>query len=319
MVAPEGACSLAESEHWLSLSRQARWHFPTSSGHPVADTGAVWVQDLLAGQRVFSSAARTLLDADRPEDAVELAANVWRLWVVSREMAAGSAFLAEVLGHPEVRSSRFRAIALYGDGLFAFWSGALADSVARNDAALEDALTAADAEALTLASTGLSRAKVNSEPLHALEHACTALRHASKLAPEWSQAPLHLQASATRALGDLDQAVALFTQSLALNLALGDSGMVVVELHNLGHLEVRRGNAEEARRLFDECSQLGDPADPFSAAMETLNRAATAYASGDRPVAAVLFAEAESALLALQVDPATDDDFAWLRQRIAGA
>src|SRR5204863_90469 len=78
----------------------------------------------------------------------EIAANLWRLWVLARDDAKGRAFLARILDLPErAEASRARALALYGDGLLAFRLGDLPGSRARSDAALETARAANDREA----------------------------------------------------------------------------------------------------------------------------------------------------------------------------
>ena len=65
-----------------------------------------------------------------------------------------------------------------------------------------------------------------------------------------------MQAQGTRFTGDFEQAAALFEESLALNRRIGDLGMVGVELHNLGHVEIHRGNIDQAERYFVECEPL---------------------------------------------------------------
>jgi hypothetical protein len=133
------------------------------------------------------------------------------------------------------------------------------------------------------------------------------------------QAPLHLHAQSTRLAGGYDEAAGLFAESLALNREIGDEGMVVVELHNLGHVEIHRGNAGVAERLFAELERLSSADDPYSAAMSCLNDAVIAYSRGEGARASALLDRAESTLLEARIPAAADDRFEldWLRERLA--
>ncbi len=144
---------------------------------------------------------------------------------------------------------------------------------------------------------------------------------ARALDPSMRQAPLHMLAQGTRLAGDYDQAAALLAESLELNRRLGDHGMVAVELHNLGHVEIHRGNVDVAERCFAECAELGSADDPYSAAMTHLNQAVVAFARGDRRRATALLARARSTLEETGIDPAPDDEFEidWLRRQLTDA
>jgi hypothetical protein len=145
-----------EASRLLELSREAPWRYPSSAGSPVRADEDVWVEPLLAEQEAFAAVARLLVEQGDQEEATELAANVWRLWMVSRDVEGGRVFLPPVLdraGEP----TRARALALYGDALFAFWHGDHEGSRRRSEEALAAATAAADAEALALAHLALSR------------------------------------------------------------------------------------------------------------------------------------------------------------------
>jgi tetratricopeptide (TPR) repeat protein len=249
-----------------------------------------------------------------------MAASVWRLWILSRDLAGGRSFVATVLDAAPANPSRFRALTLYGDGLFAFWKGALGESRARNEAALADARAVRDPEATALACLGMSRVELSDgHPEQALAFATEALESARPLGVAMTQSPLHMCAQAHRAAGRFDEAAALFAESLDLNRRLGDEGMVVVELHNLGHAEIRRGRVDAAERAFEECARLGGADDPYGVAMNELNGAAVAFGRGDSKRARSLLDGAESKLTKLGVDPAADDqtEIRWLRAELA--
>jgi tetratricopeptide (TPR) repeat protein len=127
-----------------------------------------------------------------------------------------------------------------------------------------------------------------------------------------------MHAQSARLQGDLDGAAALFAESLALNRSIGDAGMVGVELHNLGQVELRRGNVDEAERLFAEAgAYAGD--DPYDVGMATFVAAAVAHARGDDERAAGLLAEADEVFRRAGIEPAADDaaELEWLRAVLA--
>ncbi|HEY2937933.1 MAG TPA: tetratricopeptide repeat protein [Gaiellaceae bacterium] len=311
-----------EAERLLELSREARWTYPSSSGRPVGEDAGDWVGRLVAEREAFVEAARFLLDAGDTDAATEIAANVWRLWVLSGDVAAGRAFLASVLDGGEARPSRARALALYGDGLLAFRQGAHEDSRARNEAALAAACASGDSQALALAHLGLSRAALDDgDHERARTAAAQAREHARPLEPAMGQAPLHMHAQSTRLAGDYDEAAALFVESLDLNRRLGDRGMIRVELHNLGHVEIHRGNVDAAERYFAECAQLASGDDPYGSAMSELNLAAVAFGRGDRLRAGELLARARSILDETGTQTSPDDQFEldWRRAQLPTA
>jgi tetratricopeptide (TPR) repeat protein len=314
--------SREEAHRLLERSREVRWRFPSSSGSPVLAGRDAWAEQLLPEKESFAAATQSLIESGDDHEATELAANVWRLWVVAGDALGGRAFLATVLDAREEEPSRAKALALYGDGLLAFMVGAHDDSRARSEASLQGARAVQDPEALALAHLGLSRvAFLDGDFDRARSLAAQARGFAHALDPAMGQAPLHMDAQGTRFTGDYEAAAALFEESLALNRRLGDLGMVGVELHNLGHVEIHRGNIDAAERYFAECEQLGASDDAYSAAMTHLNQAAVAFARGETDRARALLGDAESILGATDPYPAPDDRYEldWLRGQLAEA
>jgi tetratricopeptide (TPR) repeat protein len=310
-----------DAERLLALSREASWTFPSSAGTPLDARGRreQWVERLLAEQQSVVDAVRYFVDAGELDAATELAANTWRLWMVSRDIDGGRRFLATVLDAGNANASRERALALYGDGLFAFWQGKHEHARERNEAALAAAIAAGDGEALALAHLGVSRVAVDDgDHERARTHAEQARKHARDLGPAMGQAPLHLHAQAVRQAGDYDEAAALFEQSLELNRRIGDDGMVGVELHNLGHVEIHRGNVDAAERYFAECAEPGAD-DPYVVALTRFNEAAIAFARGDGDGASTLLTRGEAVLDERGIQLATDDqaEVDWLRRQLA--
>jgi len=117
---------------------------------------------------------------------------------------------------------------------------------------------------------------------------------------------------------DASLALALYGDGLLAFCAgsRGDEGMITVELHNLGHVEARRGNADAAKRLFAECSSRVTAGDPYDAAMTALGGAAVASARGDLRSCAQLLSRMESILRESDISLAPDDasEADWLRR-----
>ncbi len=99
----------------LAQFRQMHWSFPTSQGRPARwDAPEDWVRDIVGKKQAIVQAARFLVDLGEYDMATELAANAWRLWILSRDIEQGRQFLAEVLDKNHGKISRARSLALYG-------------------------------------------------------------------------------------------------------------------------------------------------------------------------------------------------------------
>ncbi len=296
----------------LTLSRELHWAFPSSQGTPIIKGQAISQRVAQAAQEreSYANAARVLLEKGDEGGAVEIASNAWRLWVVARDPDGGRAFLATVLDKGEKKPSRARSLALYGDSLLAFRQGKIEESRQRSQAALAAALVVNDREALALANLALARVAIeDGDYSQSLTLAVKAREFARDLGPAMGQAPLGLHAQATRMTGDYDRAAKLFEQSLDLNRKIGDQGMVIAELQNLGLVEVHRGNIDAAERYLAESEKLGSGNDPYSAAMINLYRAFVAFARGDKNRSRTLLQLAQSILKEAKIDAAPDDQF----------
>jgi tetratricopeptide (TPR) repeat protein len=119
--------------------------------------------------------------------------------------------------------------------------------------------------------------------------------------------------------GDLDEAVRLYTESLELNRRLGDQRVVAMELHNLGHVELHRGNLADAERYFAEADGLRNAGDPYDRAMASLNQAALAWRRGERERTRDLLETVEATLAdaGITLDPDDAFEVEWLRGRLA--
>lgn len=242
-------------------------------------------------------------------DAAEASAT-WRSFLVSGDAEGGRRMLAPILAADEP-PSRERAICFYADGLFLFRLGESSASRERNEQALSIAREAGDAEAEALALVGLSRVAFR-DGRHddVVRLAQDARDRAADAGPEALAAPLHMQAAGTRLLGDYDGAAELYRESLELARSLESDRSVAMEQHNLGHVELHRGNIAEAERLFAARLAFAEASpDPYERAMTALNAAALAAAQGDNDLARERFAEARRLLAedGIVLDP--DDAF----------
>ena len=80
--------TLEEALQLLAQSRQIHWSFPTSQGRPVKwDAPEDWVREIVGKKQAIVEAARFLVDHGEYDMAMELAANAWRLWILSRDIS----------------------------------------------------------------------------------------------------------------------------------------------------------------------------------------------------------------------------------------
>ncbi len=88
-----------EARRVLAVSREMHWAFPSSQGTPIAkgQTSSKWVDQAVKERESNVNAAHFLLKNGYEEAAIEIASNVWRLWIVARDLSGGRAFLAAVL------------------------------------------------------------------------------------------------------------------------------------------------------------------------------------------------------------------------------
>jgi len=302
-----------EAERLLALAREAKL---------VGPDAAEWVERLAPERDDLVEAARFLAENGEEKAAAELATSVWWLWYLSGDLAGARQLFTAALDVGEGSPSRARALALYAAGRVAFRAGAQSESQHRNEAALEAARAVGDREAEALALVGLSRVAFRDGDYARVRSLAAEARELTRdLDAAAGSAPLHMLAAGTRLAGDYDEAVELCTESLELSRHLGDSRGVGMELHNIGHIELHRGNVDAAERCFAECAELRNPNDPYEAAMAHLNQAALALARGARERAAELLRRTQSTLdgAGIVLDPDDAFEVDWLRNRLGNS
>ncbi|GAC1323025.1 MAG: hypothetical protein NVSMB13_02320 [Mycobacteriales bacterium] len=280
-----------------------------------------WLARLSPLTAQLTDATGWLVEQGREPAAVELAPLAWRVWLLTGDVPGGRALLAAALDSGTAPApSTHRAQALYADGLLAFRAGAQADSQQRNEQALAVATAIGDPAAEALALVGLSRVAFRSGNYARVRELAAAARALTRdLEPAAGVAPLHMLAAGTRLAGNYDEAVALYAESLELNRRLGDLRMVGTELHNIGHVEVRRGDLAAAERCFTELAGVRNADDPYEVAMTSLNQAALAAARGEREAAVDLLRRTEETLgeVGIVLDPDDAFEVAWLREKLS--
>jgi len=322
-IVDAGGMTLKEARRLLGLSRQVRWSFPSSLGRPVRwEPSEPWVESVKKERISFVKAVTFLMRNGQADAALEIAANVWRLWVLTRDNEGGRRLLAQVLDRGSRKQTRARALALYGDSLLAFRQGRIDESKRRSEEALEVAKSVVDPEALSLANLALSRvAFEDGDYKLALFRAREARRLACHLDSAFAQAPLFMEAQSARMLGDYGKAASLFGESIDLNKRIGDKGMVIAELNNLGLVEIHRNNVDAAERLFEESERISGSKDdnPYSKAVTHLNKAMIAFKRGHISQAKSLLVTTKSTFERSMIEPARDDKFEidWLDRELA--
>lgn len=324
MTTPESSVmKVQEASRLAAMSRQARWDYPSSQGRPIEwDKQPEWLDTLIREQSSFVEAAKTLMENGQADLAVEMAANVWRLWILSRDVEEGRKFLATILDEGKARrATKSRALSLYGDGLFALRQGKIKESRNRNEDALKIAEQIKDPESESLSHLGLSKVDFEEGNYQsALFHASKARKLVSGLTEALGQGPLFMQAQSTRMLGDYGKAATLFQQSIDLNRKIGDRGMVIAEHINHGFVEVHLGNVVAANRDFEESDRLDSSnSDPYFHAMNILAKADVEFLKGNHAEAHSLLTESEKILKDSNMQVGADDgaEFDFLRKRLA--
>ena len=244
----------------------------------------------------------------------------WRAWSTVGDIDGGRSLFASVLDRAAAVPTRDRALALYGDGVMAFRQGDQAASLARNEEALDVARVIGDAGAESLALVGLSRVAFRDGRFADVVELAREARVLAGGDPRGEVWPMHMQAAGTRLSGDYDAARDLYVECLELNRSLGNDGVEAMELHNLAHVELHRGDvaaAEGFLALWRE--RKANSSDPYDRAMWALNEAALAAAHGERHRAAARLDLAERRLAGagIVLDPDDAFELEYLRAQLA--
>ena len=283
--------------------------------------GAERVERMATERDSFARAVNFFLRNEQKEEAIEMATNVWRLWVLARDYEGGRKFLAPVIAKHDGAAAKTLALVHYGDSLLAFRLGDVPASRKASMAALVAAKSARDSKALTLANLALARtAFEDGDYRQSSSRSREARRLARGIGPEYEQAPLFMEASSRRMLGDYDGAASLFRRSVELNRRIEDSGMVMAELNNLCFVEIHRDRADEAEAAFAESERMSPtpPDDLYGQGMASLIRGMVAYRRGEIKRAKSLLTRARTNFKrsGAQLGKEEESELDWLTQAL---
>jgi tetratricopeptide (TPR) repeat protein len=249
---------------------------------------------------------------------LEEAAAHWREWFNGGDFEAGAARVREALDAPGAdRPSISRVRVLCAAHLFAFRLGEPSREFAQEalDVARELGDTVGECEALT----GLARAALRDGDWSMVTaYAAEGVRRARDAGDAAAEAsPLHLQAAGVRLTGNYDSARELYLESVALADRLGDERRKQMEFHNLGWVELHRGDVDAAARMFAE-RDARSGLDAYGDAWSDLNAAALALSRGNRAEALPLFDQGRAKLaeLGATLDPDDRSELDWLTSRL---
>jgi len=247
------------------------------------------------------------------------AAAHWREWLDAGDLADGMARVRAALDDSETdEPSVERVRVLYAAHLFAFRRGEPSAEYARQTLDLARELGDVRGECNGL--TALARVALRDGDYEQVaRYAAEGVRKAREAGdPAGEGAPLHLQAAGVRLSGDYDQARELYLASIALADRLEDERWKQMEFHNLGWVELHRGDVEAAARMFEE-RDARSGLDAYGDAWSDLNNAALALARGDGAEAARLFEAGKQKLadLGAELDPDDRSEIDWMTQGLA--
>lgn len=250
---------------------------------------------------------------------LEEAAAHWREWFDRGEFEQGAARVEEALNAPEAGGpSVDRVRVLYGAHLLAFRRGLPSGEYAQQSLDLARALGDVRGECDGL--TGLAREALRAGDYRRVaEYAADGLSRARAGGDRVAEgAPLHLYAAGVRLSGDYERARDLYLESVGLGDELGDERRKQLEFHNLGWVELHRGDVDAAQRMFAERDSRSG-LDAMGDAWTELNRAGVALARGQHEEAAALFIAGKGKLeqLGAALDPDDQFEFDWLSGQLA--
>ena len=277
------------------------------------------VQRLTADPVALADAVRELVASGDGASALELVGRAWRAWLSSPKLEEGRAAAASALAATQDAHGVWRARALYGDGVLAFRAGDTDGSRARNEELLELAAANDDIRGECDALTGLARVALRQGDYASVVRYAAEGRAKARLTGdiEAEAAPLHLEAAGARLSQRYDTARALYMESLELNQRLGAEPFVAMERHNLGWVDLHRGDIDAAEFWFRE-RDASSPPDAYGDAWVQLNWAAVACARGNVDEARQRYGAGKAALqrLGVTLDPDDQAEFDWLTAQI---
>jgi tetratricopeptide (TPR) repeat protein len=216
----------------------------------------VWRERLQRRHRDLEAAFDWLLDHGHPTDALAMAGVLAEFWRISGRVAAGRALLHRALTAAGTDDGQ-RAVALYEDGMLAFWQGADEEACTQHGRSLHLARRLGDPTTVALALCGLARVALREDLDWARTLCEEALAAVAGTGDRLGRANvLHVLGVAAQMRGDLAQARELMTGRIRTARELGDLAAVASESANLSVVERQLGNLGRAEELAREALRI---------------------------------------------------------------
>jgi tetratricopeptide (TPR) repeat protein len=253
----------------------------------------LWRDRLQRRFQDLEAAFEWLLDHGQVADALALASALADLLRTTGRVAIGRRWLERALDAGAV-DGHLRAVALYENGLLAFWQGADEEACSLHGRSLELARRLGDRTTVALALCGLARVALRED----LDWARMLCEEALQTVQDTDDTigrsnALHVLGVAAQMRGDLRQARELMTQRIELAGKLGDLATIGYESSNLSMVERQLGNLARAEQLAREALQIEEQRGDQWAIPYSLNGlAAVAVETGELERAATLLGAA---------------------------
>jgi tetratricopeptide (TPR) repeat protein len=216
----------------------------------------VWRDRIERQYQELEAAFEGLLDHGHTGEALAMACTLAEFLCTSGRVATGRAWLDRALA-AAAPDDRSRAVALYEDGMLAFWQGADEEACSLHGRSLHLARWLGDPTTVALALCGLARVALRED----LDWARTLCEEALQTVDGTDDRlgrsnALHVLGVAAQMRGDLEQARELMTRRVEVVRALGDYAAVASECANLSVVERQLGNLGRAEQLAAEALRI---------------------------------------------------------------
>jgi tetratricopeptide (TPR) repeat protein len=254
---------------------------------------SLWRDRLRCRFQDLEAAFEWLLDHGHTADALALASTLADLLRTTGRVAIGRRWLDRALEAAAVDDPR-RAVALYQNGLLAFWQGADEEACRLHGRSLELAGRRGERTTVALALCGLARVALRED----LDWARTLCEEALQTVQDTDDRlgrsnALHVLGVAAQMQGDLRQARDLMVQRIELARELGDFATIGMESSNLSMVERQLGDLARAEQLAKDALQIEEQRGDEWAIPYSLNGlAAVAVETGELERAATLLGAA---------------------------
>jgi tetratricopeptide (TPR) repeat protein len=216
----------------------------------------VWRERLQRRSRDLEAAFEWLLDHGHATDALAMAGTLAEFQRISGRVASGRALLQRALAATATDDHQ-RAVALYEDGMLAFWQGADEEACAQHGRSLHLARRLGDRTTVALALCGLARVALREDLDWARTLCEEALAAVAGTGERLGRAnALHVLGVAAQMRGDLAHARDLMTRRIQTARELGDYAAVSSECANLSVVERQLGNLARAEELAREALRI---------------------------------------------------------------